>query len=160
MEEKKCPQCKTNGRKVDKITPQSHLKPAALERWDKTIVTRFCKKPGCSVVYFQSSRVFLANDINKLVYQKSENEDRLVCYCFQHSVKEIRRDVRDSGCTEVYENISEMCKKGLDSCASKNPQGACCLGNVKSVIQTALSDEGRPDSDLNKINCGPCCDTE
>jgi hypothetical protein len=33
----------------------------------------------------------------------------------------------------------EKCRQGLDRCEAANPQGACCLGNVREVVSAAAS---------------------
>jgi hypothetical protein len=35
----------------------------------------------------------------------------------------------------IIEDIEEQCRQGLDRCEVANPQGRCCLGNVKAVAR-------------------------
>jgi len=160
MEDKNCPRCKMTGRKVKPITMESHLGSQALQRWEDS-QARFCKTPTCEVVYFQATQRFLVEDIRTQVYQKSRAEKRLVCYCFQHSVRDIRDEIASTGATQVYEEISKQCKEGRDECPKKNPQGSCCLGNVKAVINSAMADYDVVNEEGPKMDdCGSCCGNE
>lgn len=137
-----CPACGAKGRKIERRTPESLLIPAAKQRLEGNAQFRFCKNGACDVVYFAgaSQSPFTAADLSVLVYQKSKDPARLVCYCFAHSVQSINDEVAREGGSNVAERIGEKCKAGLDDCQKNNPQGACCLGNVRQVVKTAMAD--------------------
>lgn len=138
-----CPSCGHKGRKLKTETPAALLIDAARDRWDGADL-RFCREKSCEVVYFDASheQLFYEADLQVPVFQKHDNADRLVCYCFNHSVAEIERDIAEHGSTEVPAAIAAACKAGLEACRTKNPQGACCLGNVSAVVNAALAKRG------------------
>lgn len=45
-----------------------------------------------------------------------------------------------TGASIVPGSITEKCRQGLDRCEEMNPQGACCLGNVRQVVKAAMRD--------------------
>ncbi|MCZ6807985.1 MAG: hypothetical protein O7F08_13590, partial [Deltaproteobacteria bacterium] len=60
-----------------------------------------------------------------------------VCYCFEHNVNDIEDEVRRTGVSAVPDAIGQKCEAGLDHCEEMNPQGSCCLGNVRQVWSAA-----------------------
>ena len=48
----------------------------------------------------------------------------LICYCFNYSAKDIRRDVEETGRSLIMEKIMEEKKAGSCDCANKNPKGS------------------------------------
>ncbi len=141
-----CPDCGAKGRKVERCTLESLLTSAAKQGLNGSADFRFCKNGECDVVYFGdgSESRFTTGDLSVSVYQKSEDLDRLVCYCFDHSVKSIYDEVARSGSSKVAEEIGDQCKVGLDNCETNNPQGSCCLGNVRQVVKAAMENNETP----------------
>lgn len=139
MKSDRCPVCGLQGRKVKPITPASLLTGAAKLRSSGLDGYRFCKSGSCKVVYFRDSdgTRFTTEDLKVPVFQKSTDDSRAVCYCFDHTVASLRDEVRRTGASKVPEAIAEKCRQGLHRCEEFNPQGACCLGNVKQVAKEA-----------------------
>jgi copper chaperone CopZ len=138
-----CPSCEQKGRKVDAVTLRSLLVDEAKGRLSDS-PTRFCRTPDCDVVYFDEKheQSFVTADVRVEVFQKSRSPERLVCYCFDHSVGSIQDEVRATGGSVVPDAIGAKCKAGLDECEINNPQGSCCLGNVRKVIKEAIARSG------------------
>ncbi len=130
-----CPECGTIGKPVDDNTVKSHL--AVTLRRVAGAEYRFCAAIGCSVVYYSSDglSLFRSEELREQVYQKDpENDDVLVCYCFKHSVG----DMRSSSPPEraaIADDITEGTTLGQCACELRNPQGSCCLGNVRALIR-------------------------
>ena len=135
-----CPECGMKGRKVKPVTPQSLLSEDARGRLDHAHGLRFCKNETCGVVYFgeQSNDRFATSDVSVPVFQKSTDPSRLVCYCFEYSVQSITDEVARTGNSATSDRIIQKCKEGLDRCEEMNPQGSCCLGNVRQVVKAAV----------------------
>ncbi len=70
--------------------------------------------------------------------QKATASPRVVCYCFDHTIEEIEAEVVATGTSTIADAIGEKCKQGLDRCEETNPQGSCCLGNVRAVVKNLL----------------------
>jgi hypothetical protein len=126
--------CPTNGqpgKPVDTLTLKAMLNRPLSEI--RNVRYRFCPDPECPTVYYSEDglQVFTEADLRERVYQKHLDEaDGLVCYCFRHTVGE----VRERG-VAVVEAINAGIKKGQCACDIRNPQGSCCLGNVRAVMR-------------------------
>ncbi|RMG10755.1 MAG: hypothetical protein D6729_19065 [Deltaproteobacteria bacterium] len=133
-----CPQCGAIGRIVSSVTLEAMLKPEAKARRGGGPY-HFCKTPECPVVYYpeDGTAPFDTGDVRVTVFQKSTDPERLVCYCFEHRVSEIEAEVARTGTSKVPDEIAEKCRLGLEHCEDANPQGSCCLGNVRQVVRAA-----------------------
>ncbi len=153
-----CPRCHAPGRKVPPETPRALLRPAARARLGAATV-RFCRTPSCDVVYFEpgAGTVFTTADVRVPVYQKSDDPARPVCYCFGHTVGAIEAEVAATGASRVPDEITAACRAGRDDCPHENPQGACCLGNVRQVVRAAQRARGAP---VETSPTGTCCTCE
>jgi hypothetical protein len=49
--------------------------------------------------------------------------DELVCYCFQYTALDIRRDVIENGRSLIMEHIAAEKSAGRCECTAKNPKG-------------------------------------
>lgn len=136
-----CPECGTRGRKVEPVTLESLLIEDARADLNGSSDFRFCKTELCEVVYYREGGAerFVSSDVRVPVFQKSADPSRIVCYCFEHRVADIEYDVARTGTSVVPEAITEKCRQGLDHCEELNPQGACCLGNVRQVVKAAMA---------------------
>ena len=82
------------------------------------------------------SETYTEDNLREKVFQKHpENNDVLICYCFEYKSGAIKQDFRDNGYSEIFSRIREGTKKGKCSCDTRNPQGSCCLGNVESLLK-------------------------
>jgi len=149
-----CPRCGHEGRRVSAMTLESLLCAEARLRFKSVDGFWFCATAACDVAYFHSAtgdRVGCA-EVRVPIFQKRTEPERLVCYCFQHTVAAIQQEVRESGTSRIAADIKAKCTQGLDDCGRTNPQGACCLGNVQRVIREATGDYQPPPADG-----GACC---
>lgn len=155
-----CPQCGAKGRKVGALTMRSLLFTEALNHFDKSDSFLFCKTEACEVVYFGARRgePFREAELRVPVFQKSADPLRLVCYCFGHTVKAVRDDALRSDTASIADDITDKCRQGLDRCEETNPQGSCCLGNVRQVAKAALADaETAPNTQETSTEELPAC---
>lgn len=133
------PVCPTNqrvGRPVDTLTIKALLNQS-LTRISPAIAYRFCLAPDCTTVYYRADgqQVFSEADLREQVYQKHPTSDEaLICYCFQHSVGEIRAEFERTGGSTVVDHITAGIQAGQCACDIRNPQGSCCLGQVRSLV--------------------------
>lgn len=136
-----CPSSQTIGSKVDLVTVKALVNGDALRRLDGKAY-RFCPAPGCDVVYFDTAAhsIFRKCDVTVRVGQKETQDPIPVCYCFDFTVADLRRDFAARGKTEIPAIISAEIKAGHCACEVKNPQGSCCLGNVTAAAR-AFSQE-------------------
>lgn len=94
----------------------------------------FCPNPTCKAVYFSGAAVVRKGETALAVTQKDPGDEVFLCYCFEHTRGDLRRDLTRKGETDIPDRIKQGIKEGLCDCVRKNPQGACCLGNVAAAI--------------------------
>ncbi|WP_291300338.1 putative iron-sulfur cluster-binding metallochaperone [Desulfosporosinus sp. BICA1-9] len=132
-----CPECGDKGRLMKIITLNSLLVPSAFAKLEPSASYKMCTNKACSVVYFSDNQdVFETKDIKVEVYIKSEDEDCPVCYCFGWTKKRVLQELEETGRTTVLEEIIVHTKAGLCGCEVNNPEGSCCIGNVKHLLES------------------------
>lgn len=136
-----CPRCGARGRKVAAVTLGSLLCAKAARRFDGSPGFRFCKTETCDVVYFDSlsATLFQTHDLGVPVFQKSTDPTRLVCYCFEHTVEAVREDASATGASAIADDVAAKCRRGLARCEQMNPQGSCCLRNMRQLARAAIA---------------------
>ena len=134
-----CPECGASGRKVGKLTVDSHALPVGRLEADPADDWKFCRTLDCAVVYFSLPEVAPVplGALRTTPFPKSDNPDRLVCFCFDHTVAAVAEDAQTHAESTLKAAITAACRSGLDDCARMNPEGVCCLGNVDAVIREA-----------------------
>ncbi len=137
-----CPQCGSQGHSVDNATIKC-LISVSLHRVED-VKHRFCSGANCSVVYLaeDGSEVFFTTDLRERVYQKEPDaDDVLVCYCFFHTLGDIRLGISESGASEIVDDIKFGIQQGHCACDWRNPEGRCCLGNVVKIVKSQTMKE-------------------
>lgn len=144
-EKMRCPSCGKKGRSVKPITVKSLVADAARSHVDRTDGFRFCSEPSCDVAYFhpETDDRFSRSDVRVRIGQKETSPPRPICYCFDHTAEEIEDEVARTGSSRVVDEITQKCRQGLDRCEETNPQGACCLGNVRQTLKDAQAKRGQ-----------------
>jgi CopZ-like zinc binding protein len=130
-----CPECSKTGKPVQVQTIKSLLSVSLRQVQDVPYL--FCRTQTCSVVYFSSDgeQTFTVDQVREQVYQKEPEADGgLVCYCFHHAVGELRA-ASPEGRTAIVNDINTGINAGQCACDLRNPQGSCCLGNVRNIIK-------------------------
>ncbi len=132
-----CPSCGERGKRVDLLTLKALLSVPLTEIRHANYL--FCRSRDCPVVYFSAGgqQVFTESVLRERVYQKHPaDDDVFVCFCFRHTVGSIRARRQESGRLAVIEAISSGIQRGLCACEIRNPQGSCCLGNVRALLSS------------------------
>ena len=136
----RCPACAARGFGVGLVTLKSLLLPQALAKLNSTVSYYMCPNKACHVVYFDDSgQIYKTTDLKVPVFQKSDDEDCPVCYCFGWTRRRIKREIDETGTSTAIADISAHVKAGRCACEVNNPQGSCCLANVASVISAHLA---------------------
>ena len=97
----------------------------------------FCRTQTCPIVYFSpgGEQTFLLENVRERVYQKEPDADDVwVCYCFRHRVGDVRT-ASPAARGAILADIDTGIRTGHCACDLRNPQGSCCLGNVRALIQ-------------------------
>ncbi|MBF1989848.1 putative iron-sulfur cluster-binding metallochaperone [Fischerella thermalis] len=135
-----CPHNGSQGKPVQLITLKSLLKPAALEQLNPQESYSFCTSLDCPVVYFSpTGQTFTTTDMKVQVFQKDLGEEVPVCYCFGWSRQKIRNEIELVGTSHAVATITVHIKAKRCGCEVNNPQGFCCLANVRQVVTQAHS---------------------
>ena len=100
-----------------------HLKQSW--QWDdESKVHYFCAKQGCTTVYFNADgKQIKQGELRLTVGIKSDNENALICYCFDVSRK-------DAGNPNIKAYVTAQTKANQCACSVRNPSGRCCLKDL------------------------------
>lgn len=132
-----CPRCEAKGRPIESVTLEAQVGPDRIAQLAEHKGWGLCTSDSCEVVCFRDNEVVVLGETRGVPFHKSEDPQRLVCFCFEHSVAELEADVAANGTSTIQASIKAECKAGRDDCQRKNPQGRCCLGNVGQVVKQA-----------------------
>lgn len=127
-----CPSCGQRGRPVGLLTVQAQV---ALSLRELRPPYWFCRTPSCAVVYFAAEAPPITCDqLRERVFQKASDPDVLVCYCFRYTRGDLQRGDsarRDS----ILADVIAGTQQGQCACEIRNPQGSCCLGNLRHLAR-------------------------
>ncbi len=135
-----CPACARQGNTVDTLTLKAMLTQSLTEL--REVEYRFCRTPECPTVYYSADgeQQFLEHDIREQVHNKHPDDDGVyVCYCFRHTPESIKKELAKTGRSTVVATITAGTQAGQCACDIRNPQGNCCLGNVRAVVDRAVA---------------------
>ena len=130
-----CPVCGQIGKPVQGQTVKALLSVTLRAVSDAEYL--FCRTETCPVVYFSSDgrHSFTLGDVRERVYQKEPTAaDVPICYCFRHTVGDLRLAPAEARAA-ILADINSGIDAGQCACDLRNPQGACCLGNVRSLLR-------------------------
>lgn len=139
-----CPACGGMGKPVQGQTVKALLSVSLREVRDVQYL--FCKTADCPVVYFSADdeQIFRVDQVRERVYQKEPDSDEvLICYCFRHKAGEVRAASPESRAA-ILDDINAGIDAGQCACDLRNPQGSCCLGNVRGLIKHLSPGENLP----------------
>jgi len=131
-----CPSCGRRGKPVETLTVKALLAVPLTDLRD--VEYRFCGTAECPTVYFATDgeQEFGEAALRERVHQKHmEVDDVPVCYCFRHTPGTIRDEMRSTGRSTVVQRVTAGVQAAQCACEIRNPQGACCLGNVRTVVK-------------------------
>ncbi len=82
-----------------------------------------------------------------------ESEDPVpVCYCFDYTEADLRRDIVERGDTGVPAAIEAEIRAGHCACEVKNPKGSCCLGDVRNAAKRIHSEVTGDHAPIETLN--------
>lgn len=142
-----CPACGRTGRAVSATTLRSLARPEALARAGSPEGFRFCATPSCPVVWYRAADGLRLGEPDARVRAgiKEGPPPHPLCYCFEHTREEIEDEVRRTGTSKIPDEVTALCKQGLDRCEETNPRGACCLGDLREAVRRAQESAGKSD---------------
>ncbi len=138
-----CPNCGEAGRPVSVVTLKHMVLPDFLEVVNKAGFL-FCSTADCAVVYFHPVGETLEKaDLRVRVGLKETADPVPVCYCFGFTERMLLEEIEATGKTTILQRIAAEMKADRCACEVRNPQGSCCLGNVKAAAKRAGQITGR-----------------
>jgi hypothetical protein len=154
-----CPSCREKGLPVGAVTLDILLTVERLLEAYSTEGFRFCRTRECEVVWYRSegNTLHRVDDVSVRVGQKETAPDRPVCYCFDFAADQIEEEVASAGVSVIPDDIEERCRQGLDRCEETNPQGVCCLGNVRRVMKEAQAKRAARTAPQAPAVAAACC---
>ena len=133
-----CPGDGTQGKPVQLITLKSLLEPTALEQLNPQESYFFCASAECPIVYFSpAGQEFTTSDVKVAVFPKDQTETVPICYCFGWSRQRIRQEIEQYGKSSAIASITSHIQAKRCGCQVNNPQGFCCLANVRLAVEQA-----------------------
>ena len=130
-----CPECGKAGKPIQTQTVKALLSVSLRQVQDVKYL--FCRTQTCPVVYFSADGewTFTVGQVRERVYQKEpDTQDVFICYCFRHTAGELRAASPEDRIAMV-DNINTGINAEQCACDLRNPQGSCCLGNVRGMIK-------------------------
>jgi hypothetical protein len=134
-----CPKCNHPGKHINSQTIKGVL-ITTLEILKPGNPYYYCKTQDCVVVYFHEdgNQVITEDDLRVSVYHKHPSSPTVnICYCFGINVEELDNDIKNNAGEKSANRINAGIKAEQCACDIRNPEGVCCLGNVKRRIKAS-----------------------
>jgi hypothetical protein len=130
-----CQECGAASRSVERRTILLMLKSSLLDQVGEGS-WRFCPGADCRVVYFaeHGDVLFTTDDLRVRVGSKEHDDPIPLCYCFGFDEADVREEIVRTGVSLIPQKISAMVKQSICACETRNPSGACCLGEVNKTV--------------------------
>lgn len=128
-----CPSCGERGRSVSLLTVQAQIALSLRELGQPPYW--FCSSAGCAVVYFASEASPITCDqLRERVFQKALDPGVLACYCFRYSRGALQQADSITRAA-ILADVVAGTQQGQCACEIRNPQGSCCLGNLRRLAR-------------------------
>ena len=102
----------------------------------------YCVSPDCDIVYFPENQgtPFYTNHLRVQVGTKEREDPKPLCYCFGFDESDFRDEIKATGHTTISAQIVKLVKAGMCACDTRNPSGACCLGDITKATKRLQSE--------------------
>ena len=153
-----CPACGRPGKRVPEETPGALVRPEAAGQVVAGMRYRFCATPGCPVAYYPDAAgaapPIAVGALRVPVGQKGMGDPRPLCSCFGFTEADVRARAAAAG-----EPVSAVVKRRMRgpgcACATKNPSGHCCLGDIRAAERRRRTPGGRGPRSVLRAAGGP-----
>jgi hypothetical protein len=135
------PLCPRNGKPGKTVPRQTLQSLTRIDLYDLTALDYwFCDATDCAIVYFDAQGATITLDQLRVpVWQKQPDEPTVpVCYCRKLTSAMIHDEVRQTGHSSAAELVTAIIQAKRCACDLTNPQGTCCLRNVRLVVREAI----------------------
>ena len=132
----RCPRCEALGLPVGDATLSAMVDATSANRLRQG--ARFCRTRECPVVYFSASGEYVGAEAARVRIGLKVCTDPIpLCYCFGFTRAHVREQVALTGTSSIPARITAEVKTGRCECVTRNPSGACCLGEVTKAVRSA-----------------------
>lgn len=135
-----CPRCGAKGKPVSLATVGAMAKTEVEAAKLCAQEYKLCRNRDCPVVYYVGEIQIEKSDLRVPVNFKEPNYEGPVCYCFNHTVTNIRAEIRTKGHSAAQQMITQELKTGRCACEVKNPAGTCCLGDIIRAAHVLMAE--------------------
>lgn len=121
--------CPLNGQPCARVSRHTVLHQLR-KPWARRLTAHeyyFCPDPDCDVVYFSHESTLGRSELRQSVGQKSREDNRTICYCFDMSLRDIISDRGSGKGDSCREFVIEHTRRSECDCETRNPSGRCCL---------------------------------
>ena len=131
-----CLFCQRQSHTVSRRTMLLMLKPKFFDRIGDGQYY-YCASSDCEVVYFPETEgtQFYKEDLRVRVGAKEKKDPKPICYCFGFDESDFGNEICETGQTTIPAQIIKMVKAGMCACDTRNPSGACCLGEITKTVK-------------------------
>ena len=130
-----CPNCKSIGDKVNLKTVESMILNKS-KHYDQDF--SICLESNCFIAYFSKSAIIKTDEIKEVIYSKSINPDRILCYCSRTQAQEILDYVDSSGNYSVKDIVKHTSAMNTSNCIVNSPTGKCCSQQINETVKKHL----------------------
>ena len=152
-----CPACGRPGKRVPEETPGALVRPEAASQVADGVPYRFCATPGCAIAYYPETAGAAPIAVGALrvpVGQKGMGDPRPRCYCFGFTEADVGARAAAGG-----EPVSAVVRRRMRgpgcACATQNPSGHCCLGDIRAAERRRRTPSGRGPRSVFRAAGGP-----
>ena len=129
---KSCPRCSVAGSVVGAAPVRAHRPIVETGSW------RYCPNLLCDAVFYDATDVVDDHEVIAQVGCKAHDKPIPVCFCFAHTLDDIRNDVAThNGASAIKTAVKAAVAEGLCACEHLNPSGDCCLPAVHRGVTDA-----------------------
>lgn len=151
-----CPRCGSVGQPVPRETV-ARFAPDHLEALGAGEI-RFCPDPRCSATYYSPTGAWVDKAVLPVRIGLKESEGpRPLCTCFGHSYESLAAEYRATGAISAVIEVGAQARAGACRCAETNPQGVCCLTEMRKAVLAVQNLPTHPPREPIE-GCSTCAD--
>jgi len=132
-----CPKCNKEGKKVQSITVR-HMILESLKHEIKDEQYYLCINEECDAVYYNSTKVYVRNQVIVPVWFKKDANPKYICYCNKVTEQQIIDAVINKNARDIRDIIMFTGAMKNGKCLVNNPAGECCGSTIKVTINKVL----------------------
>lgn len=152
-----CPRCGSMGKAVPRSTVARFVGPESLATLGEG-EARFCPHPDCPVAYYAPMGQPITKDLLSVrLGLKEQEEPRPVCYCFGHTRESLAAEWAEKHSVSAVMDVMAKVRAGECRCEELNPQGVCCLPELRKTILSLQDLPPMPEPEPSDA-CSTCSD--